>query len=619
MIGRLDQPLTWFGLPADALGWGAGLFGLMLLMPGAARLPRRLGRSPLVLPLLALLAALLSGLYFQFVLGGRPRIIDASTYLLQARTFASGHFTFATSEASALFRGRFLLSPPGDPTALGSIFPPGYPAVLSLAIRLGDYRALGPLLALGITLATAALGQLVSGRRSVALLAAVFSVLSGALRYHTADTMSHGWSILLGATSLCSAVALQKQRPGAWPSVLLGLSLGGLAATRPLTALAIGCGCALSLVTTWRTLRPIWFVLGLLPGLMLLGLYQHALTGHVFGSPQLAYYDLADGPPGCFHLGLGSGCRVEHADVVRAQGGQGLTLGWMLRNTLHRLHWHSLDVANAEPLVLVAWYYLARRFRTRRIWPLLFCALLLPAAYALFYFQGSYPGGGARFFSELLPALHVALAAGLLCLRWARVGVAVALLGYAGHAAHVHAALPEAPPLTSSPGSDSLPTVDSDAAFNVLFLPGRIESGLAPTALRRTFDARRYAPKDQPERALLEAESDWPVHAQSGIWSERVHLADPCVSGGRALRLNPVGPPQAPVPAPTPWVNLELTGVPAGDYEGQAWLWSPGHGCHSIALGDLHLPRRYQLFLARLLAERPGEPVHLDRIELTPK
>src|SRR5262245_19332994 len=131
MIGSPDQPLTWLGPPTSLLGWGAGLFGVLLFVPGVGRRLLDLLPAPGRWPLLALLSALFSIVYFHTVLGGQPRIIDASTYLLEARTFAEGHFSFATSEVSALFRGRFLLPTANDPTRLGPIFPPGYPALLS--------------------------------------------------------------------------------------------------------------------------------------------------------------------------------------------------------------------------------------------------------------------------------------------------------------------------------------------------------------------------------------------------------------------------------------------------------------------------------------------------------
>jgi hypothetical protein len=624
VIGSPEQPLTWLGLPTGLLGWGAGLCGIALFVPGVGRRLSTLVPVPVRLPLLALLSALLSAAYFHGVLGGRPRIIDASTYLLEARTFATGHFSFATSSVSALFRGRFLLPAAGDPTHLAPIFPPGYPAVLSLAVQLGDYRLLGPVLALAITLSTAWLALLVSGQRRVAELAATLSVLCLALRYHTADTMSHGWSMLLGTLCLCMT-ALLMRKAAFWPSLGLGLGLGALAATRPLTALAFGAASALALLGrasfanvgsgragSLATLSGV--ALGLVPGLWLLGAHNHALTGHLLGSPQLDYYALADGPPGCFRLGLGSGCRVEHADVVLAQGGHGLTLGWMLLNTVHRLHWHALDLANCELLLPIAWYSLGRSWKQPATRALAAVTLLLPLAYAFFYFQGSYPGGGARFYSELLPLLHVALAVGLLSVRWVHVGLGLSLLGYAVHAAPVHTALPSAPPLQRSRTAEGLWAVDTDHAFNLAFVPGRIEAGELPTVIRSTHDSRRLAPLGTPIPALLEAEADWPLVRQEGAWSERTHLADACVSGGRVLRFHPL--PGAP--ASQALAEVELRGVPDGRYALSARVWSPESGCRKVPLGDVSVPRRHQLFLAELGPSWPEEPLHLDRLELRP-
>jgi len=619
VIGSPGQPLTWLGLPTSLWGWGAALFGLALFVPGVGRRLAALVPVPARLPLLALLSALLSVAYFHGVLGGRPRIIDASTYLLEARTFAQGHFSFATSNVSALFRGRFLLPTAGDPTRLAPIFPPGYPALLSLAVRLGDYRLLGPILALAVTLSTAWLALLVSGQRRVAELAATLSVLCLALRYHTADTMSHGWSILLGTLCLCMT-ALLTRKPAFGPSLWLGLCLGALAATRPLTALAFAVACLLALFGSAgsdraRTLRTLGGIaLGLVPGLYLLGAHNHALTGHVLGSPQLDYYALADGPPGCFRLGLGSGCRVEHADVVLAQGGHGLTLGWMFLNTIHRLHWHALDLANCELLLPVAWYFLARRWKEPAARALVAVTLLLPLAYAFFYFQGSYPGGGARFYSELLPLLHVALAGGWIGGRWAHVGLGLSLLGYAVHAAQVHAALPSAPPPERTRNLEGLWAVNTDHAFNLLFLPGRIETGNVPSVVRSTHDARRWAPTGAPAAARLEAEADWPLVRQAGVWTQRSPVPDACVSGGWALGLHPV-PGASWARA---FIDVELSGVPEGRYDLRARLWSPGLGCREVPLGEVSIPRRHQLFLAEFGTSSLGEALYLDGLELLP-
>ena len=53
-----------------------------------------------------------------------------------------------------------------------------------------------------LVVATAALARRTTGRSDVARMAAVLSATSGALRYHTADTMSHGLAALLGLLAL---------------------------------------------------------------------------------------------------------------------------------------------------------------------------------------------------------------------------------------------------------------------------------------------------------------------------------------------------------------------------------------------------------------------------------
>src|SRR5690606_34908172 len=122
-------------------------------------------------------AAALSAGYFAYYLGGAPRVIDATTYLLEARTFATGSFSFPVPEPTALFRGRFLLPVSEHPGELAPIFPPGYPALLALFVRLGDYRWLGPLLAAGVTWATAWLAWELSADRRIAWAAGLLSTL----------------------------------------------------------------------------------------------------------------------------------------------------------------------------------------------------------------------------------------------------------------------------------------------------------------------------------------------------------------------------------------------------------------------------------------------------------
>ena len=52
----------------------------------------------------------LSVAYVHTYLGGGPRIIDATSYLLQAKIFATGKFTFEAPGALHSFAGRFLVT-----------------------------------------------------------------------------------------------------------------------------------------------------------------------------------------------------------------------------------------------------------------------------------------------------------------------------------------------------------------------------------------------------------------------------------------------------------------------------------------------------------------------------
>ena len=73
--------------------------------------------------------------------------------------------------------------------------------------------------------------------------------------------------------------------------------------------------------------RLVPFALGTAPGLALLGWHQLELTGQLFGSVQLRYYALADGPPGCFGLGVGPLAGFLAGSIGRAAADR---LGWTL-------------------------------------------------------------------------------------------------------------------------------------------------------------------------------------------------------------------------------------------------------------------------------------------------
>jgi len=569
----LSSPYTTLGRPPDGVAWAALAVAFALVPLLHARGRRWLGstrKARFVLPALAVSAALSSAGYVGYYLHGGPRIIDATSYYLQARAMAHGYFAFPVASPLAAFGGRFLL--PSAPHALSVIFPPGYAAVLALGFLLRAPMLVGPALAALIVLATYALARELSGRLDVARVAAGLSLLCAALRYHTADTMSHGLCALLLCIGMLTAV-----RAGRWDALSSGLALGWLIATRPVSG-AVGTLLALCLLEP-SARRWAWFGAGLVPGVALLLCYQRSATGSFFASTQLAYYALADGPPGCFRYGFGRevGCLYEHGEYVRARLAGGYGLREALGVTVRRLAVHSIDIANAAPLALLcpvgAW--LARADRRVRV--LFYGCLGFMLAYAPFYFDGSYPGGGTRLFADLLPIEHVLLAIAIVRLEWRIVALPLSLVGFAIHASFAHRALAEreggrpmfeAEVLQRAGIDHGLVFVDTDHGFNLGHDPGQLDAHEQVVIARYEHDAHdwwlwdrlgrplsfrySYSPSASSARGELtpyvptpgalrfEAEAEWPPLAVNNGWAQPDFV--PCASGGRGLRLRPSSP-----------------------------------------------------------------------------
>ncbi|HMA93399.1 MAG TPA: hypothetical protein VKP30_11980, partial [Polyangiaceae bacterium] len=342
------------GFPPDAVAWCALLAALgWLLASRSAACQVRLTKLvdehfARIVTAIALIAGACSLGYVHYYLGGAPRIIDATAYYQQARSFAEGHFTLPVFEPTSAVRGRFLYYDPTHHT-LAVLFPPGYAAVLSLGFLLGSPFMVGAALAAALVWSTSALAMQLYRRKDAAVLAAIFSLITVGLRYHTADTMAHGLVALLVATAILGT--LRDDLPSA---VLAGFSLGWLLATRPVTLVAVGPICACYALFERRPIR--WLALcavALIPGTLLWLSYQRATTGSFLLPTQLAYYSVADGPPGCFRYGFGKGigCLFEHGTYVEKRLPNGYGLLQALKVTLLRLRWHSLDVHNLEPLV----------------------------------------------------------------------------------------------------------------------------------------------------------------------------------------------------------------------------------------------------------------------------
>lgn len=623
---RLD-PLWIWGLPTDTIGQAALVAGALV---AAAASSQRLRAHVLAwlapatwqerrrtrgrwLGFFAFLSALLSLAYMALILRGGPRIIDATSYMLEGRALAEGHFTWAVPEPSASLRGRFLLYT-GDHT-MGVIFPPGYPALLALAFRIGAPLVVGPLLAACLIVATYLFAHEVGRRASLdprarelaARLATLFVVVSGALRYHTSDTMSHGLTATLITLSI--ATALRSARTESRGALLAAsFAAGWCFATRPVSAVVPALALAWIAIRSRTPVRACAAALaGAAPGALLFFSHQVAVTGEWWSSSQRAYYAVSDGPTDCFRYGFGDvGCRVEHADFVANEIARGFGAFEAVRITALRLLHHALDLTNAEPLTAAAAVLVVLLARQEKIarW-LLLAAGAHALVYAPFYFEGSYPGGGARLFADILPLEITLIAIAVVRLAPAKQRALVSLLalsaslgGYALRASHQHVSLrdrehgrPMFEPrvLAEARVKRGLVFVSTDHGFNlghdpdsrashsirVVRLRGDSRDRLlweslgSPPSYRYDLDERGprllgWIPPE-PDRVrghVFELEAEWPALAQHGGWAAPIWFSGTGASGDRALVVTPDFPDRAasvvvslPIPpdAPPRW------------------------------------------------------------------
>jgi hypothetical protein len=608
-------------LPADAAALGALIAALIwgLVSLVRARAPWR-SAVPFrwQLAFWSALAAALSAAYVPYYLRGAPRVIDATSYLLAAKSIASGAFCFPTGLPSAAVRGRFLVGADAR-ECVGVLFPPGYPLALAGAVAVGAPLLLGPLTAALQTAVVLLLARRHIGASAVGV-AGALSVLCACARYHTADTMSHGWAALL-LSGACYAWGFE--RP--WADRVGGVCWGWLVATRPVTGLV--ALVALVLLTSLsqrdeRTRARAWLLvgvnsmLGALPFIALLLLYDHALTGDALHSPQSLYYALSDGEPGCFRYGFGAnvGCKHEHGDFIARFMPHGYGVFDALATTSRRLCQHLRDAGNSElgAVALVAACF-SRRVRRQHAWlPLVIGAQIL--AYLPFYYDGNYPAGGARMFADVLPLEQLLVAAWLAPFSWRGLAGPLALFGFAFHTANDHALLGSReggrpyfePQVVEAAGvSRGLVFIPSDHGFNLAYAPNQAappleflrwrgdghdrvaweQRGKPPAYVYEWFfgitPVPSLVPYDVSRLAYrFEAENEWPVLAISDGWARPEQRSSACVSGGRGLVFSATGAEpsvtlELPVPAPGVWrvhigsegdvvPDVSIDGVPLG-------------------------------------------------------
>jgi 4-amino-4-deoxy-L-arabinose transferase-like glycosyltransferase len=264
---------------------------------------------------LAVIGVFTSAWVTQNIFEGVPHIEDEIAYVWQAKALLNGHLTVPSPPDSKSFLVPFIVDYHG--LRFGK-YPPGWPAVLAVAIGLGVRLWINPLLAgLGVWL-TYRLGKRIFNDL-VGLLAAGLTVTSPFFLMNSGSLLSHPLGLVLSATfALGWLGSFWDDRPEIeaentshnkkrWAYAALSvLALGGLILTRPMTALAVAIpfgihGIYLLIRGDSNTrLRLVVFGLGTVAFLGAYLLWQYALTGNALLNPYTLWwpYDRVGFGPG---------------------------------------------------------------------------------------------------------------------------------------------------------------------------------------------------------------------------------------------------------------------------------------------------------------------------------
>jgi hypothetical protein len=384
-----------------ALGWST-LFFLWCFTRGGSESPStsppRSGRWALLLAGYALAAIWIASLAVRHWVA-----IDEVLYVLQANLFARGDVAWRLEPALRPFFELPLMFQ--RPEGIITQYPPGYPALLALFLRLGVPALSGAVLGALAVLATYALGRAVA-TVSVGLLAAALLATHELLLARAALLMSHvaGMAIVAGGAALLLAPRTASARAPLAKPFTAGLLLGAAFAIRPVTGLALGLSLWLWLVVRdrgrWRDFAATTSVLVLgaaFPAAAFLG-YNARTTG----SPLRLGYNAVSGSLADLGFGI-RGMVLLDPSARLVTVAEPFTFAVAARNELSNVLWplarDLLPMWTIVPLLAAA---LAYRVRVR--WAVVAAFALLPVI------QFFYSGNVQRYYAELLPFVVLGVA-----------------------------------------------------------------------------------------------------------------------------------------------------------------------------------------------------------------
>ena len=306
---------------------------------------------------------------------GIPHLEDEIAYVWQARAIADGNLTVASPPQAESFLVPFVVDHNGQ--RFGK-YPLGWPVVLAIGVRLGIRSFINPLLAgLGVWL-TYRLGKKVFGE-TVGIIAAALTLTSPFFLMNSGTLLSHSFGLVLStafALAWIDGFGEQNVSRRTLPTAVAGLTLGVLALTRPLTALAVALpfalhGLYLLIRADWHTRRHVMAVgsLALAVSAVTL-LWQYAVTGDALLNPYTLWwsYDKIGFGPGygvtenghslnLARINTRFSLRVGYSDLFGWGRFSWIFLPFGILAILLRRNWRGVLVAAVFPSLVI--FYMA--------------------------------------------------------------------------------------------------------------------------------------------------------------------------------------------------------------------------------------------------------------------
>jgi 4-amino-4-deoxy-L-arabinose transferase and related glycosyltransferases of PMT family len=396
-FGNIFQPFTAF-FPTFHIFFifFAILFSLLLKKYDFSGINLNFGKSPFfILPAAAFTISLvIAFLFFQ----GIPHIQDSVNYLVMAENFAAGRLHSRMPEHYEFFQYAYMI-PDGE--RLYSVFLPGFSFLLVPFVMLGIPVLVNPLLtALNVFLTGKIAEKLFD--REIAVISMSFMLFSVFFMVMGGTWMAHSFCMTLTLSAVLAYLNMIEGKSLKFP-VILGISLGWLAWTRPQNTLFTGLPLILHYgYVVIKKHDPRIFIEALKKGivslvffapfLILLLCYNAIYTGDPLIFKQDLFFNYSEPRSFCHRFGLGTGCPRSNWIELPLEG---LTVSHAFLVSYRRLSSLIMNLF-LHPLTLIlipfAFVFAKNQNDFKKLLFLFSIFFVNLAGYFFFYFDGNVFG-----------------------------------------------------------------------------------------------------------------------------------------------------------------------------------------------------------------------------------